>query len=67
MHFVTGLPKSKDLGGVEYDSTLVIIDRFIKMVYFKPILTTLDACQLAKVFIEEVINYHSLPDSIITD
>ena len=67
MDFVTGLPKSKDWRGVEYDSILVIIDRLTKMVHYEPVLTTLDAEQLAEVLIEAVIKYHGLPDSIVTD
>ena len=67
MDFVTGLSKSKDWRGVEYDSILVIVDRLTKMVHYEPAFTTLDAEQLAKVLIEAVIKYHGLPDSIVTD
>lgn len=66
MDFVTGLPKSKDCRGVEYDSILVIFDRLTKMVHSEPVLTTLDVEQLAEVLIEAVIKYHGLPDSIVT-
>ncbi len=65
--FVTGLPKNKNWRRVEYDSMLVIVDRLTKMVYYKPVLTTLDADQLADILIEAVIKYHGLPDSIVTD
>ncbi len=37
------------------------------MVYYEPVLTTLDAEQLAKVLVEAVIKYHGLPDSIVTN
>ncbi len=67
MDFVTGLPKSKDWRRLGYDSILVVVDRLTKMVNHKPLLTTLDADQLAEVLIEAVIKYHGLPDSIVTD
>ena len=65
--FVTRLPRSKDWRGVEYDSILVIVDRLTKMVHYEPVLTTLDAEQLAAVLIETVIKYHGLPNFIVTD
>ena len=37
------------------------------MVHYEPVLTTLDAEQLAEVLIEAIFKYHGLPDSIITD
>ena len=67
MDFVTGLPKSKNWRKVEYDSILVIVDQLIKIVHYEPVLTTLDAEQLAEVLIETVIKYYILPDSIVTN
>ena len=37
------------------------------MVYYKQILTILDAKQLIEVLSEAVIQYHGLPDSIVTN
>ena len=42
MDFVVRLPESKDWRGIEYDSILVIVDQFSKMVYYEPVITTLD-------------------------
>ena len=67
MDFVIGLSKSKDWHRVEYDSILVIIDQLTKMVYYEPVLTTLNAKQLAEVLIEVIFKYHGLSDSIIID
>lgn len=64
--FVTKLPKSKDWRDVKYNSKLVIVDQLMKIEYYEPVFTTLNAQQLAKVLIEAVIKYHSLPDSIVT-
>ena len=65
--FVTELSKSKDWRGVEYDLIFVIVDWLTEMVYYKPVLTTLTVEQRAEILIEELIKYHGLPDSIITD
>ena len=64
--FVTRLSRSKDWRGVEYNSILVIVDQLTKMVYYKPVLITLNAKQLAEVLIEAIFKYHSLSDSIIS-
>ena len=65
MDFVTGLPKSKDGRGVEYDSILIIVDQLTKMVHYEPILTTLEAEELDEVLIKTFIKYYDLSDSII--
>ena len=55
MNFLTGLPVSIDWKGDSYDSILVILDWFTKMVYYKPVKITLDASGLAEVIIDMVI------------
>ena len=67
MDFVTGLPISIDWKGKSYDSILIIVDRLIKMIYYKSVKITIDASGLAEVIIDIVIWHHGLPDSIITD
>ena len=67
MDFVTGLPLSADWKGDNYDSILVIINRLIKMVHYKPVKVTIDAPRLTEVIIDVVVQYHGLPDSIMTD
>ena len=37
------------------------------MVHYEPVLTTINAEQLAEILIKTVIKYHGLPDSIVTD
>ena len=64
---MTGLPLSSDWKGDSYDSILVIIDRLTKMVHYKPVKVTIDAPGLAEVIIDMVVQYHDLPDSIISD
>ena len=65
--FVTGLPVSINWKGDSYNSILVIVDQLTKVVHYKPVKITLNAPGLAKVIIDEVIRYHRLLDSIVTD
>ncbi len=64
---MTGLPRSKDRRVVEYDLILVIVSQLIKMLHYKPVTTKLNTDELAQVLIEDVMNYHGLPDSIVID
>ena len=67
MDFVTGLPILTDWKGKSYDLILVIVDRLIKMVHYKPVKITIDAPGLAEAIIDVVVWHHGLADSIITD
>ena len=64
--FITGLPLSK-LKGVVYNSILVIVDRFIKMVRYLSIRVTIDAAELAEEFHSEIIYRYGMPDGIISN
>ena len=67
MDFVTGLPVSTNWKGKSYDSILVIVDRLMKMVHYKPVKVTIDAPGLAEVIINVVVWHHGLPASIVTN
>ena len=67
IEFVIGLPILTDWKEDSYDSILVIIDRLIKKVYYKSVKVTINALGLAKIIINIVVKYYSLPDLIITD
>ena len=56
-----------DWKGKSYNSILIIVDRFIKMVNYKLIKIMINVSGLAEVIIDVVIWHHSLFDSIITD
>ena len=62
MDFITKLPKS----GV-FDSVLVVVDRFSKMSHFIPCVESLNAEELCDLVIRQVVRYHGLPDSIVSD
>ena len=67
MDFVTGLPVSTDWKGESYDFILVIINRLIKMVYYKLVKVTIDAPELAEVILNVVVWHYGLSDSIVSD
>lgn len=48
-----------------YDTILVIVDWLTKMVYYEPVKVTINAPGLAKLNIDMVVRYYSLPESII--
>ena len=62
MDFITKLPLSNN-----FDSILVVVDRFSKMTHFIPCSESINAENLAKLFIENIVRYHGLPDNIVSD
>jgi len=50
-----------------YDSVLVVVDRFTKMVHFVPTTEKTMAEELARLFRDNVWRLHGLPESIISD
>ncbi|MBW0477046.1 hypothetical protein O181_016761 [Austropuccinia psidii MF-1] len=61
MDFITQLPLSKN-----FDSILVVVERFSKMAIFIPTYGKLTSLDLAQIFINNVFSKHGLPDSIIS-
>ena len=50
MDFITGLPECKDpAGGPNFDSILVVVDRYTKMARYIACHKTIDAPELAKI------------------
>lgn len=63
MDLITQLPKTK----TGYDAIAVFVDKYSKMVHYAPTHTTVTAPQLAHLFFDQVIRYHGLPTTIISD
>ncbi|MBW0574038.1 hypothetical protein O181_113753 [Austropuccinia psidii MF-1] len=62
MDFITQLPLSNN-----FDSILVVVDRFSKMEIFIPTYGTITALNLAQIFINHVFSKDGLPASIISN
>jgi transposase InsO family protein len=50
-----------------FDSILVVVDRFSKMTHLIPCLKTLNAEGLCDLAVHNVVRYHGLPDSVVSD
>lgn len=60
--FVTGLPTSNG-----FDSICVIVDRLTKQRHLVPCLSTINAEELASLFLSNVFRLHGLPKTIVSD
>ncbi|MBW0491683.1 hypothetical protein O181_031398 [Austropuccinia psidii MF-1] len=62
MDFITQLPLSNN-----FDSILVVVDRFSKVEIFIPAYGTITSLDLAQIFISHLFSKHGLPVSIVSD
>ncbi|MBW0522545.1 hypothetical protein O181_062260 [Austropuccinia psidii MF-1] len=62
MDFITQLPLSNN-----FDSIIVVVDRFSKMAIFIPAYGTMTSLELAQIFISHVFSKHGLSVSIVSD
>ncbi|MBW0512702.1 hypothetical protein O181_052417 [Austropuccinia psidii MF-1] len=62
MDFITKLPLSRN-----FDTTLVVVERFSKMVIFIPAYSTITALYLAQMFIRHIFPKNCLPINIVSD
>ena len=67
MDFVIKLLVLTNWESKTYDSILVIVNKLIKMVYYKPVKIMINTPSLAKVMIEVVIWYYNFLGIIITN
>ena len=66
MNFITKLSLNKKRG-VVYDSILIIIDRYIKMIKYVSIIKKTDIAELTKMFFKKIILRFNISDEIIND
>jgi len=62
MDFVVGLPECE-----AFDAICIVVDRCSKMRHFIPCHTNINAIEMAKLFVREVVYLHGLPVKIISD
>jgi hypothetical protein len=60
--FMGPLPRSNDC-----DCLMVIIDRLTSQVHLVPTTTTVTAKGIAWLFLKEIVRFHGIPDSIVSD
>lgn len=66
MDFVTGLPPSLHRG-IAYDSILVVVDRYSKMVQYIPCNKDMDAEELAEIMEDRVFQHYGMFKSCVSD
>ena len=63
MDFVLGLPRTRSGN----DTLWVIVDRLTKSAKFIPMNNQWDMDQLARAYLKNVVRYHGIPRSIVSD
>ena len=63
MDMIGPLPVTKN----GYDTIVVFVDKLTKMVHYAPTVQTVDAPQLAKIFMNTIVKLHGVPKVIISD
>ena len=63
MYFIFVLPNSRQ-GNM---GIWTILDRFSKQAHFIPVKKTINAHDMARIFISQIFKYHGLPSSIVLD
>jgi len=63
MDLITQLPRTKN----GHDAIVVFVDKLTKMAHYVATRTEVDAPSLARLFFQEIVRHHGLPESIISD
>lgn len=63
MDLITQLPRTKN----GHDAIVVFVDKLTKMAHYAATTTNVTALELSQIFFKEVVRYHGLPESIVSD
>ena len=63
MDFIIGFPTTK----IQYDSTMVVVDKLTKATHFIPVKYTYKASDIAQIFIRDIFRLHEFSKAIILD
>ena len=63
MDFVSGFPLTQQ----KHDSVWVIVDKLTKYTHFIPVKMEYSMDQLAKLYVKEIVRWHDVPLSIMSD
>ena len=63
MDFIVGLPRIQK----GFDSIWVIVDRITKSAHFLPVKSTYTMDKYAKIYVQEIVRLHGVPDAIVLD
>ena len=63
MDLITDLPVTPS----GYNAIVVVVDRLSKMVHLMPTKTTVTAPALAKLFFDQVLRLHGVPEDLVSD
>jgi hypothetical protein len=66
MDFIIGLLPSKYNGAI-YDAILVVVDRYMKMVWYLYVTKMIDALTLAEIFVQKIFKDFGVPAGITID